>query len=347
MHSALSFRIVCLFLKNFCLDEKHVIIIHSDTMSLRHNMASTQMPGILFNLVNVVMFQVLVLSCYLRNVCGREEFCKQLCSYDQQQAAIGNFDFDQPFTPYTDGETLIFNAGQEHKVLVMGDSHSQQLIPKWKDMLKKLGSDKCPSIYCRNIPLDIFSPGSFVPSPHPHDKFFNNELTKLNFTSIILTSYWEAYISSYSNWRDSNRPDEKIGYNFTSPWQGNLFQRLADVMKKQVERGVQVYILMQYPTGHKNDPCNLAVAPEKVPTFLFSEFKMQPQIQLIRLLIDRFALHSGSIVLEPAVSFCEGDVCCPLAPDGRPAFKDANHVRPFFVMEHYSFLNVALGVPTY
>jgi SGNH domain (fused to AT3 domains) len=58
--------------------------------------------------------------------------------------------------------------------------------------------------------------------------------------------------------------------------------------------------------------------------------------------LRRIALATGAQILDPRDTLCVGLECAATDADGKPLYKDTNHVRPFYALSHGGFIDQVL-----
>jgi len=72
--------------------------------------------------------------------------------------------------------------------------------------------------------------------------------------------------------------------------------------------------------------------------------QISPEQLKLRDQLARMAHRAGIKLVDPTRKLCEGQSCLRQTDDGKPLYKDDNHLRPFFVRENADFLDVTLFV---
>ncbi len=121
----------------------------------------------------------------------------------------------------------------------------------------------------------------------------------------------------------------------------SLRESLATLRKN----GKRVFLVLQPPAGAAYDPQSMytgsrfgAIAPlPKVPGFDLADFHQRNAAPLARL--TAIAAETGAIVIEPAQSMCQGQLCPVLDDNGAPLYTDSIHMRPDYSRRAASFLD--------
>lgn len=168
--------------------------------------------------------------------------------------------------------------------------------------------------------------------------------------TIVINAYWESYVGLSKSVSTDNKnalyavndSARSIVTNDSSALQDSL-GRLTNDLKNLKKQGKRIYIILSNPVDPAFDPrtminrFNLKTGPDTIAQQDFVQ-RINPIIQRLR----EVARKSGAIIIDPVDFMCDGTICPTRMPDGRPAYKDSNHMRTLYAIEKGDFLNVVL-----
>ena len=106
-------------------------------------------------------------------------------------------------------------------------------------------------------------------------------------------------------------------------------------------------LLLNIPSGETVDPRRMIVRDPWRGTLALRTPVLTRESYLaeygdLRDKLRAVAVKAGVPVIDPLDVICPAAVCPSVAADGRPLYKDASHLRPFYVREHASFIDQTL-----
>lgn len=107
-------------------------------------------------------------------------------------------------------------------------------------------------------------------------------------------------------------------------------------------RNRRVYVILSSPRGPNYDPARMfsRISGKLHPSPVHRE-EFRRSVSLVVDRVRTATLSAGAIVLDPTEYLCDGDVCATVTADGRPVYKDSNHLRPFFAAERATYIDAA------
>ena len=244
-------------------------------------------------------------------------------------------------------------------VLFVGDSHIQQYWPRIRYVVETRpdaarSAEFATYIGCPPLPgVNAPTPASFC------DQFFEYAMqaaVRSDVDTVVFGAHWEAYFLGEfaTEHRDplySVTDVHRATLQLDSPATQRAFAQFAATVRQLVAGGRRVFIILSNPTSPQFDPSTLlfdrgrwapgqageVIAERHLDATAFESFVAPVQREL-----RRIALESGARILDPRDSLCDGLECAATDTDGKPLYKDTNHVRPFFARTHAGFIDQVL-----
>jgi hypothetical protein len=227
-----------------------------------------------------------------------------------------------------------WNPGYSKKILIWGDSHANQLWPKFirnpKPSYTVMFYTVCP-------PIPIFSVKDAW-WKHCVDKTANNHfvanvLPVLNLTDIVISAFFEKYLKSEFGWKDSVT-GEQVNIDLDTPFEKTFFFHWQRYLKLAIQSKARVFVSLPYPTGLQFSPFHMVERHTRKISIQRSvdmrEYRnsryVAPVIKMLKILASRLPV----LLLDPCLFWCVDGSCPTLNDDDKPIFSDDNHMRPLF-----------------
>ena len=167
-----------------------------------------------------------------------------------------------------------------------------------------------------------------------------------DINAVVIAAHWYNYliaptIDDYSDNGTLYRMDggESEGVK-------KAYAQLEKMILQFRSKGKKVYLILNIPLGKELDPRSLVVRSWKHFGLYMNEspagVNKQEFLQKITPGMERLkgiAQRTDSIVLDPVTWLCDTEWCSPLTTDGKPIYKDAEHLNATFVRERLSVLD--------
>lgn len=233
--------------------------------------------------------------------------------------AVADWTYPSPNVTIDGLEYRLIDNGQAENILFIGASHIEQIYPYVKKHFSNynsyfLTSEGCfvtksmknPDLRCSNI------------------QNFSKAFEKIVFSKVVLGFYtFDAFLPLNDHERRS-----EISIRI---------KEFDQVLRKVKEHTNDIYLILGGPIGDAYDP-RLAVR------------KSLPQYVLLSEVNDKYKTHNFAMsqlnevyeikVINPVEHLCSNQLCNTKEPGGRFYYKDTNHMRPWYVVEKLTFLNV-------
>lgn len=235
--------------------------------------------------------------------------------------------------------------GKRESIAFVGDSHILQYMPRVSYLLSEYPGN-INNIYFAVHEGCIPIPGVFKGDVNPSIAVCKNYLNSINrfldrkdIKTVIIGACWSCYLLPH----DDNKNNAE---DFSEPESRNrAISLLGDYLKKLI-KSKDVYLVIDNPIGNSFNPntylrgnryTSLTVAniPSQVSATQ-DQFDLRTDLKLV-------AKLSGVKVIDPYNSLCnDKHFCISTDDDGQPIYKDGNHLRARFVMQHANYIDAAL-----
>jgi peptidoglycan/LPS O-acetylase OafA/YrhL len=258
--------------------------------------------------------------------------------------------------PSMSKQVLEIGENNRAHVLFMGDSNIEQYGPRIARVLATSPE--------RHASVFVAATGGCPPIPLVREKLhpdcaraFDDYLqlaTSKAVARVVVGACWICYL------RQDRGPNARFQYylewNGKTLWlnDGPLSDEAALSGLRQMlallSAAKETYLLLNIPAGTSADPRSM------IHRDLFSgHFSYQRPVLTRKAVLDNggelrgklisIAHQAGAVVIDPLDFLCPDKECPTLAEDGRPVYRDANHLRAFFVIERASFIDETLRLP--
>ncbi|MEZ2299830.1 acyltransferase family protein [Variovorax sp. RCC_210] len=247
------------------------------------------------------------------------------------------------------GDQVAYKVGDGPKrVLFLGDSHMQQYAPRALEMARTSMLDKDKSAWFVTRGACPAVPGvqadKNVGCSEQRDAMLAYAM-RPEVDSVVIGSCWNCYFVDHGALEYYFRGADKQVHPFQN---GDGIERsLASLefMLRELARQKKVYLLLDNPGGPEFEPKHLIEggrlthmdATTSTPTTLLPPGQKQLNERL-----RAIAEASGAEPIDAVAALCKDDQCLRTMPDGAPAYKDANHLRPRYTREEASYFDRTL-----
>jgi hypothetical protein len=160
--------------------------------------------------------------------------------------------------------------------------------------------------------------------------------------SVVIGGCWNCYFVGQGAtdyyFRDSS--------NKVHPFQnGDGIERSLASMEftlRELARRKKVYLLLDNPAGTEFSPKRLIEGSRLTHMEVMTSTPTAPLPADQKQLNDRLraiAAASGAEAIDAMAVLCKADQCLRTMPDGSPAYKDADHLRPRYTREEASYFD--------
>lgn len=274
--------------------------------------------------------------------------------------AMGDWEFPGDLRKANvDGLEIYLSGTQPPEAVLFGDSHIEQYGPRVAALAKQ-GQAKSVAIVtgegCPPIP-------GVHEIRHPQcegvtERFERYLRAHPSVKTVLIGACWNCYFIEQI--APAAASEDAYRYIFRGPAQVHAF-RGGDGKQKSLEalaafiarlrRDVAVYVLLDNPSGKAFDPAGMlgGDGSRRAVTFAASAtprtnaiaatFARDPLQAALENELSKLAAATGATALAPGPLICPGDACARADAQGRPIYKDDNHIRPFYVRERMDVID--------
>jgi peptidoglycan/LPS O-acetylase OafA/YrhL len=263
--------------------------------------------------------------------------------------AIEDWDNDTGLKPLTYlGQSVVGNSTLPPEILFIGDSHIEQFLPRIAQLTEQ---DRLPpSIFvlgagCPPIP-NVFE-SSLVWCPDNLKRIMAVTEQAGSIKKVVVGGCWNCYFIAETKNPDSTGKVFNFYYqepggareNFRAGQGSKLAIDQLEKMLQKLSEKYKVYLLLDNPLGAEFAPQNLIGnrLSFQTPKNLTETVKINPEQGALNELLKRIAQQAGVETIDQLSSLCPEGQCIRLTADKKPIYKDANHLRPFFVKQHADY----------
>jgi hypothetical protein len=268
-------------------------------------------------------------------------------------AAIGDWDypFGSNFQRGRGYEVGVVKGSSKEEVVLFGDSHMEQYYPRVK-LLSLRGSGDFPTSVFITAggcpPLPRVNP---VSAGYACDSFFEFAMRyaqRPEVRAVVFGGYWELY---FGHQYDRSPKERTSGVYRTGGVERDrldvgmastelVFGDFEKSMGMLIGQGKSVFVLLSNPTDEAYDPRRMI--SRLTNTVRFRNVDRDGYVEAVRSVVDRVRLAAesvGATVIDPVPYMCGGSVCPNTTSDGRPLYRDSNHLRASYAAEVAVFVD--------
>lgn len=261
---------------------------------------------------------------------------------------------------------LVLHSHRPQTALFIGDSHIAQYWPRASYVVEEhpdtarslefVAYAGCPPLPGVNAP----SPGS---SCDAMMEYAVSQAFRSDVDTIVLGAFWEGYLIGEFSTDHRRHPIYRVGdplrttLDLNSRGTQEAFDEFQRLVSKLVSSGRRVFVVLPNPTSPLFVPSATLPAAARLALRVPREISVDPDRRTIdaaafeafaapvtvRLRI--IATETGARIVNPRETLCDKLICAAVAPDGRPLYRDSNHLRPFFARERAVFVDEILLGP--
>jgi peptidoglycan/LPS O-acetylase OafA/YrhL len=248
----------------------------------------------------------------------------------------------QPFQ--VSGQTFYNTKDYKEKILLYGDSNIQQYAPRFEKLLSDNKIEKSLVFYAQQgcIPIQNLKSLS-SPSCNEFAKNFIKIANNPDIKTVVIGARWGAYLEGkhrvyYEEMDFKEYLDEsQIALDKTL----NQFEVM---LKKLVELGKNVYVILNIPTGDILDPrfmIERSLINEKFKINIKPFHKENFSNLNLNFIngLKNISSKVGAITIDPLDSLCNVDSNCASVYEGKPIYCDSAHISSSFVRENVKYLD--------
>jgi hypothetical protein len=239
-------------------------------------------------------------------------------------------------------------------VLFIGDSHVEQYFPRVKYLTSRRDLKSYSAVFathegCPPIPnINLIEPGFYC---HKFSEFALDEAKKSAVARVVFGGFWERYFIHEYSAPGSRAPvyyikdpagrqvriDDALGVE--------VFRNFAARISSLRRAGKRVYIILPNPTAPAFEPHSMLIdrlrlghAAVNTNGFI-SKTEFQHHVRPMTAILKYIAESTGSTVFDPLDYFCEDLVCRTNTADGKPKYRDSDHLRSSYAETRATFID--------
>lgn len=266
--------------------------------------------------------------------------------------AMGDWAYPDGLTRVAKSPSGVYelNSSVEGATLFLGDSHIEQYGPKVVDFVNKHSVTSNKIIFvtsggCPPIPDVMEDSVSHITCKDTREYGFNL-IQNPNIRTVVIGAAWNVYFAGISK---SKLTEEQRYYitdsnkkHYLRDGDGSELALLKlEEFLHQVHKNKRVVLLLDNPFDeHFN------------PKFYFDGerlkgIQLKPSIDLVPMNQNQIKLKEKFIEIakrqhvefvDTSALNCSNNMCKVFSADGRPIYKDASHIRPYYVKENAAFI---------
>ena len=242
--------------------------------------------------------------------------------------AAGDWDYPGGLTRVVNSPEGVyeFNNNSVDTTLFLGDSHIEQYGPKAVDFSRKNPNISNRVIFvtnggCPPIPDVMGDPQNYKRCKESREYGFNMIRNK-SIQTVVIGACWDCYFE-----RGNGAALLKL----------EEFIHLISNNKK-----LRVVLLLDNPSDERFDPKSYFSGSR------MKEIKLKPVVDLVPIKQDQIKLKEKFIeiakrqhieYIDTAAMYCKDNMCKAFSNDGRPIYRDTDHIRPYYVKENATFID--------
>ena len=273
-------------------------------------------------------------------------------------AAAGDWDYPGKLKEHRYlGETLYYVDGKNSDTTVLwGDSHVAQYGPRISELMQQTNKE-FNTVYfstfggCPPIP-NIFeikdTLGMCDKSRVATLAFIKQRQVKV----VVIGGCWNCYF--LNQLEDTKQIMGDHDLFFLKNGEKEYFRKghgkeLAlyelEALLKELSRDKKVYLLLDNPIGENFNAKNF-ITGERFVRMQAKPFSRNTEISPLQLQLRdeliKLAKRAGVEVIDPVDKLCDGKYCLRTNQNGKPIYKDGNHLRPFFIKHEADYIDKVL-----
>jgi peptidoglycan/LPS O-acetylase OafA/YrhL len=241
----------------------------------------------------------------------------------------------------------------DSSVLLTGDSHMAQYWPRFLH-LARTSSSRLPTVL-------LLRYGSCVPMPGVERRgnesalksarvecarFHRGAMEVANdprVKSVVFGASWPSYLKNQVTYLEG----EKLPLTVDGPETDRAFALLAQEFRRLSDSGKRVYVVLDNPVDSAFDPASMLRSRlpgfrAKDPLTSVPRSRVVERSRAVNARLIRAARIGGATVIDPVDFLCGPTACPTVSNQGKPIYRDNNHMRASFVRERATYIDSVL-----
>jgi len=261
--------------------------------------------------------------------------------------AVGDWEgLDDMFTLVKfEGRKFYQQTGTASKTLFIGDSHIEQYAARIHDLLSANPQAYQTAIFATRggcAPLPIMYDPKHSDCRTTMTAAFNRAMQE-DITTIVIGACWNCRLLPDMMHKNNHGGDSKESKD--QDLDAKLDALAAELHDLSAHK--KVFLVLDIPSGPMFDPAHFLRGSrlghlEYAPPRERVQIENAAAVEELRKRLRRLGEASGAMVIDPMDTLCRADGCLATLPDGTPIYKDADHLRPFYVRAAAGFIDPTL-----
>ena len=255
----------------------------------------------------------------------------------QMIEAVGDWNFSQGLQEKRHRDSVFYYLSGDFTSITafVGDSHVEQYMPRIVKLYsgEKVGKNTAFFLTLGGCyPISGIYEDGKVCDRHRGD--VADFIKKSNVNVIVVGGCWNCYyLYADTNGIEHSKPARNVALT-------ELKMYLTELRKSK-----KVYFLLDNPSGEIFNPRSFIIG-SRITGLQFSPMTSmveisKRQLDLRKELIE-LARSVDVMIIDPIEYLCTLPDCVRKSADGRPIYKDSDHLRPFFVRDNASYLDITV-----
>jgi peptidoglycan/LPS O-acetylase OafA/YrhL len=250
------------------------------------------------------------------------------------------------------GVDVYRNIDEPPEVLFIGDSHIEQFGPRIADLIKNvkvkpsaiISRDACPAI------PNIFSDDAEQCKGMLSDAMKVLEDNK-EIKTVVIGGCWNCYFLGQSIIKS------KVGVNRYYYKKDNVKEFLLNKNGKEyafielkrflqmLSKNHKVFLILDNPSGEEFSPLGSFSDKNRLELYMKNNLSISSYVELDKKFFDLdkqlkdIAVSAGAKTISQLDTMCIDKKCLKLDTDNKPIYKDATHLRPYYVTEKANYFD--------
>lgn len=243
------------------------------------------------------------------------------------------------------GRQFLSAAGAHgEQTLYIGDSNMEQYRPRLNELAGAFPGTVRSAVFATAAGCPPI-PGVIVKNSTICNGFIESALGYAengDVKSVVVAAQWFSYFSGQAYFFEEQGFSGALGVDAVAA--DKAYESLETMLSALSRSGKQLYLVLNTPIGAELDPKNMVER-----TFFPLGFRLNFSNIFKSDLLNRYGgIHrrlselgarAGAKVIDPLDYLCAENICPSQTEDQEPIYKDAVHIRPFYVRSNIRYLD--------
>jgi peptidoglycan/LPS O-acetylase OafA/YrhL len=245
--------------------------------------------------------------------------------------------------PYPDDEGFVTVGSAPRRTLFIGDSTIAQYHGRMERLLEQHPANSRAAVFAWRAGCAP-SPELALVNPEGCRKLLQEAVDYAKdpqVDTVVVGFCWYAYFVGILD-------DDRVGESGSlAPGTDHALQDLKRMLSGFVQQGKRVYLLLQLPVDSAFPPRQMIRrtvlgAGFRIDVRPASRTIITRNIAPFESRLSQIAQDTGSTLINPMDSLCDGYTCTPVTAEGEPIFHDSWHLRKTYIKDHVTYLDATL-----